>query len=90
MNEKMRRHSLGCLGVYGDDNKHELIGLMLWRGPEIPPHMDEHPSFEYWTKRKLDIKKADDKKLILEYLTKKTEDKDKVEGRTVRTWNWYK
>ena len=90
MDEKIRRHSLGCLGVYGSEPSHELMALMLWRGSEIPPHMIDHPSFEYWTKKKLDIKNEADKKLILEYLTKIEEDTDQVEGRTVRSFNWYK
>lgn len=90
MDERLRRHSLGCFGVYGDEPNLELMGLMLWRGAEIPPHMKDHPSFEYWTKKKLDVKKEADRAIILEYLSKKEEDTDKAENRTVRTWNYYK
>jgi hypothetical protein len=85
IDEKLRRHSLGAFGVYGDEPELEQFGIILWRGDEIPAPMSEHPQFEYWTKRKLDIKK--DQQLILDYLTTK---EGKVEGRTVQSWQMYK
>lgn len=89
MDEKLRRHSLGCFGVYGDLGELEQIGLMLWRGSELPGPMLEHPQFEYWRKRKLDVKSEADRQLILDYLTK-TQETDKVEGRIVQNWQMYK
>ena len=56
VDDKLRPHSLGVFGVYGDEPELEQIGLMLWRGSEIPAPMKDHPQFEYWTKKKLDVK----------------------------------
>ena len=81
IDEKLRRHSLGCFGVYGDEPELEQFGVMLWRGEDIPEPMKEHPQFEYWSKKKLDVKK--DQALILEYLTTK---EGKVDGRSVQSW----
>ena len=56
IDEKLRKHSLGTFGVYGDEGELEQFGLMLWRGSEIPVPMVEHPQFEYWNKKKLDVR----------------------------------
>lgn len=80
MDDKVRKHSLGCFGVYGDEPNLEQIGLMLWRGNEVPAILNDHPSIEYWTKTKLDVSKDSDKKLIHDYLT--TQD-GVVDGRKV-------
>jgi hypothetical protein len=42
--------------------------------------MKDHPQFEYWNKKKLDVKTEADRKLIFDYLTKK---EGKVDGRSV-------
>ena len=87
IDEKMRPHSLGVFGVYGDEPDLEQFGLVLWRGPEIPVPMIEHPQFEYWQKRKLDVTKEEDKQIILEYMTK---NEGKVRGMTAQKVIWYK
>ena len=56
----MRPHSLGVFGVYGEEPNLEQFGVMLWRGSEIPFPMSEHPQFEYWLKKKLDVKSEKD------------------------------
>ena len=81
MDEKLRPNSLGCFGVYGEPGTLEQIGMMIWRGNELPPPMVEHPQFEYWEKKKLDVKSEADQKTILEYLT--TKEDGKVDGRIV-------
>lgn len=86
MNEKVRRHSLGCFGIYGDEPKLDTNALVLWRGSELPVPMVEHPQFEYWNKTKLDVKNEKHQQLILDYLTTK---EGKVDGRTVQTFNMY-
>ena len=57
IDEKLRRHSLGVFGVYGDEPELEQFGLLLWRGSDLPEPMKEHPQFEYWSETKLDVKK---------------------------------
>ena len=84
MDEKLRSNSLGCFGVYGEPGTLEQIGMMIWRGSELPPPMVEHPQFEYWEKKKLDVKSEADQKTILEYFT--TKEDGKVDGRIVQNW----
>jgi elongation factor 1-gamma len=55
MDDKMRKHSLCVLGVYGDEPALEIMGVFFWRGLGIIEPMLEHPQFEYFNKRKLDI-----------------------------------
>jgi hypothetical protein len=50
IDEKLRRHSLGSFGVYGEEPDLEQFGLVLWRGAEIPAPMKDHPQFEYFSK----------------------------------------
>ena len=49
--------------------------------------MKEHPQFEYWEKKKLNVKDAKDQQLIIDYLTTKS---GSVKGQTVQTFNFYK
>ena len=80
IDDKIRQHSLGVIGVYGDEPELEQYGCVLWRGDDIPYPMKEHPQFEYWEKRKLNIKDAKDQKLIIDYFTTK---EGKVDGKAV-------
>ena len=43
IDDKLRPHSIGCFGVYGEPGELEQIGVMLWRGSETPPQMKDHP-----------------------------------------------
>lgn len=88
MDDKVRKHSLGCFGVYGKEPNLDQKGLMLWRGTEVPAILVDHPSIEYWVKTKLDVKKKKDQELILAYLT--TPEGGKVEGKEVQTFQMYK
>ncbi len=55
IDDKLRKHSLCILGVYGDEPSLEVMGVMFWRGTDIIEPMKEHPQFEFWDKRKLNI-----------------------------------
>jgi elongation factor 1-gamma len=85
-----RKHALGVLGVYGDEPNLDIRGVWMWRGTDVNPYMLEHPQFEYWERRKLDVNNAEDRALITEYWTKLTPDTDTVEGLTARTIKIYK
>lgn len=65
MDDKLRRHCLLTLGVYGDEPSLEVMGVFFWRGSGIIEPMIEHPQFEFWEKRKLDISgSAADRELV--------------------------
>jgi elongation factor 1-gamma len=80
-----RKHALGVIGVYGDEPDLEIRGVWMWRGTEVNPYMKDHPQFEYWECKKLDVNNEQDRALITEYWTKLGVDTDKVEGLTTRT-----
>ena len=48
MDDKLRKHSLGVMGVYGEEPNLEIKGVFIWRGSKIPLPMVEHPQFEYY------------------------------------------
>ena len=83
IDDKLRPHSIGTFGVYGEPKELEQIGVIIWRGKDIPPMMMEHPQFEYWKKEKLDVSKPEIQQLVYEYLS--TKEEGKVEGRTVQS-----
>lgn len=60
MHDQLRPHSIGVFGVYGDEPELEQFGCVLWRGNDIPVPMKEHPQFEYWQKKKLNVKDKKD------------------------------
>ena len=70
----------GTMGIYGDEPNLHVRGVWMWRGnEECPEEMKQHPSFEFYKKRKLDATKAEDKALIMDYWNKFSVE-DKVEG----------
>jgi hypothetical protein len=52
--------------------------------------MIDHPSFEYYEKRKLDLNNAEDKTLLENYWTDVTKDESVVEGRVLRDFRSWK
>ena len=42
----------------------------MWRGTDVHVNMKEHPSFEYYEVRKMDVTNEADKNLIIENWTK--------------------
>lgn len=93
MDDKMRRHSMGVFGVYGDEPSLEIMGVFMWRGTDVIKPMEEHPQFEYYTRRKLDIANSEaDRKLVEEFYSKKEEETIQVEGKQlkVQTKKFYK
>jgi elongation factor 1-gamma len=85
----LRKHALGVIGVYGDEPNLEIKGVFIFRGIEIPePMAKEHPQFEFFSTRKLDVTKEEDRKLAEEYFD--TKEEGTVEGLTVQTYKLYK
>jgi len=51
-----------------------LLGLFIWRGTEKPFEITDHPSYEYHTFTKLDVKDPKTRNLVEEYWCNMTED----------------
>jgi hypothetical protein len=45
----------------------------MFRGKGIPQEMLDHPQFEYYQRRELDVSKEEDRKLISEFWSAKPE-----------------
>ena len=68
----MRNHTLCVLGVYGEEPALEIMGVFFWRGTGVIEPMKEHPQYEYYTQRKLDIKGSEaDRELVERFWTVK-------------------
>lgn len=68
--EACRRTAFGLHCVLGEEPNLEIEGVWLWRGQDIMPEMKDHPTFEYYKSRKLDVTKAEDKQLIEDFWTR--------------------
>jgi len=62
-----RKYSFGVINVVGKDKSYDIQGVWMFRGGELPQEIKEHPSYEYYTFKKLDHTKAEDKKMIEDY-----------------------
>ena len=75
MDDKLRKHSLCVLGVYGEEPSLDIMGVFFWRGTGVIEPMKEHPQFEFFSQRKLDIKNsAVDRQLVESFWTVKEEE----------------
>ena len=84
--DHFRRYCFGAMGVYGDEPSLEIKGALLWRGQEVPQELQEHPSFEYYTRVRVDPGSAELRGKVEEYWCCNVLDSDKAEGMTVRNW----
>jgi hypothetical protein len=53
--------------VLGEEPNLEIEGVWLFRGKGVPAEVLDHPQFEYYQKRELDISKPEDVQLIREF-----------------------
>lgn len=84
MDDKMRKHSLCVLGVYGEEPSLDIMGVFFWRGTDVIEPMKEHPQFEYFSQRKLDIKNsAVDRQLVENFWTVKEEEGLLIPGKGI-------
>ncbi len=79
MDDNMRRHALCVLGVYGEEPNLEIMGVFLWRGKGVIEPMKEHPQYEYYNQRELNIKDSQaDRELVEQFWTVKEGEKLKA------------
>lgn len=43
IDDKLRKHAIGVFEVVGEEPTLEIMGVMMWRGVDIPFPMIEHP-----------------------------------------------
>lgn len=67
MDEKFRQHSFSVLTILGEEPNLEIQGVWMFRGKTIPQEMIDHPQFEYYKQRKLEVTNEADRKLMSEF-----------------------
>lgn len=89
MDETMRKFTLGSFAVLGEEPKLDIMGVLLFRGKDIPePLAKDHPQFEYWKSRKLNVNDENDRKFISEFWIK--EEEEMCIGLKMQTKKFYK
>ena len=86
--DEFRKYCLARHLVLGDEPNLEIEGVWLWRGTGIPQEAIDHPQFEYYKTRKLDLNVKEDEDLIRAFWG--AEYTDKINGQTIQTINWHK
>jgi elongation factor 1-gamma len=65
--DNFRQHTFSMMAILGEEPNLEIQGVWMFRGKGIPQEMLDHPQFEYYKKRELDVNNEDDKKLIADF-----------------------
>lgn len=87
--DDFRKWSFGRMCILGTDDKQEIMGAFMWRSTGIPQECHDHPQFEYYKTRQLDIlNNKDDLKILREFWGSK--ENDIVQGLPVITPKWHK
>ena len=88
MDEKFRNHSFSMMAILGEEPNLEIEAVWMFRGKGIPQEMLDHPQFEYYQKRELDVKNEADRKVIAEFFCARPG--QKVNGLTVQECKMFK
>lgn len=86
--DHFRKHVLAMHATLGEEPNLNVEGVWLFRGQGVPQQMIDHPQFEYYKKRELDISKEEDRQLIRDFWGAKAG--DKINGQTVQECKMHK
>ena len=86
--EKFGKYSFARMCVLGEEPNLEIEGVFLWRGLGIPQECIDHPQFEYYKNRKLDLDNQDDVKVIREFWGGK--EGGEAHGMKIQSISWHK
>lgn len=82
-----RRYSFGRMGVYGEEPTLEIRGCLMWRGQELTRELKEHPTFEYYSRERVDPANPEHRKLVEDYWCSEID--ESVEGLRLREKHVY-
>lgn len=88
--DHFRKHAFGKMCILNEEPSLEIQGVFVLRGQVIPQELIDHPQFEYFQQRKLDIKVDADKKLIGEFFSSADGQEGTVNGMKVQISLWHK
>lgn len=86
--DSFRKYAFARHCVLGDEPNLEIWGVWLFRGLETPQEAIDHPQYEYYQKRKLDVDNAEDLNIIREFWGGSPD--GTVMGKTVQSISWHK
>ena len=87
--DHFRKHTFSMTTILGDEPNLDIEGVWMFRGKGIPAQMIEHPQFEYYDKKELDVSKPEDRKLITDFWCAKA-DESVINGKKVRDCKTHK
>ncbi len=65
--DHFRNHCFAMMAILGEEPNLEIEGVWMFRGKGIPAEMIDHPQFEYYKTRELDVSKEEDRQLITDF-----------------------
>ena len=77
------------MAILGEEPNLEIEAVWLFRGKTIPQEMLDHPQFEYYQRRQLDVNNEADKKIITEFFCAKS-DVTTINGAKVQECKMFK
>jgi elongation factor 1-gamma len=86
--DHFRKHVLAMHAVLGEEPNLNIEGVWLFRGQGVPQQMLDHPQFEYYKKKELDISNENDRTLIRDFWAAKPG--DTVNGQKVQECKMHK
>lgn len=86
--EHFAKYSYGVHQIIGEEPNLDIQGLWMWRGQKIPQPMIEHPQFEYYVTKKLDIDNPEDQARIKEMWC--VRDGPFQDGTVIQRWKYQK
>ena len=86
--DSFRKYSFGRMCILGTEDCQDIKGVFMWRSNDITQECKDHPQFEYYQRRKLDINNADDEKLVREFWG--SVDGGSATGQPILSCKWHK
>ena len=86
--EPFNKYSFGVHMIYGEEPNLDIKGVWMWRGHDIPNLMLEHPQFEFYNTKKLDIDNEADREYIKDVWCAK--DGPLKDGTPIQNWKYQK
>lgn len=86
--DHFRKHCFSMMAITGDEPSLDIESVWLFRGKGIPAAMNEHPQWEYYQTRELNINNEADRQLIADFWTCKTD--DVVQGKKIQNCKMHK
>jgi elongation factor 1-gamma len=86
--DKFRNYAFSMMAILGEEPNLDIEAVWMFRGKGVPQEMIDHPQFEYYTKRELDVTKEADRKVIAEFFCAKAG--AKINGQVVQECKMFK